>query len=247
MKSKAQNSDETLRQLASRDGGHRTLAERAFNALHDAIITGILAPGERLPIDRLAEDLETSPMPIREALRRLDSVGLVTNIPHRGATVAELSVPDLKEIYELRLTLEPVAIGKAAARFTDAETAVAKEALDALAKAIKTEEPVAVWTAHTEFHFSLYRTARSPWLMRSITPLWQSSERYRFASRVETGLAKRSREHKEIFDACADNQPALASTLLYNHLARTANLVAKEMDGTKELFELQSVPKKGGK
>ena len=82
------------------DGGARTLAERAYSALHDAIITGGLAPGERLPIDRLADDLDMSPMPIREALHRLDSAGLVESVPHRGARVTELSIGDLHEVYE---------------------------------------------------------------------------------------------------------------------------------------------------
>jgi DNA-binding GntR family transcriptional regulator len=57
--------------------GHRTLAEKAFDTLHQAIITGRLRPGTRLPIEELAEVLEMSPMPIREAVRRLDGAGLV--------------------------------------------------------------------------------------------------------------------------------------------------------------------------
>ena len=65
--------------------GHRTLAEKAYETLHAAIITGVLRPGARLPIEELAEHLEMSPMPIREAVRRLDAVGLVENVPHRGA------------------------------------------------------------------------------------------------------------------------------------------------------------------
>src|SRR5205085_5497231 len=101
-------------------GGHRTLAERAFETLHEAVVTGVLAPGERLPIEELAEILEMSPMPIREALRLLDSVGLVENIPHRGARVTELSINDLREVYEARLALEPLAVRHAAERFTEA-------------------------------------------------------------------------------------------------------------------------------
>ena len=65
-------------------GGHRTLAEKAFEALHAAIITGRLRPGTRLPIEELAEHLAMSPMPIREAVRRLDALGLVENIPIAG-------------------------------------------------------------------------------------------------------------------------------------------------------------------
>src|ERR1700729_2607374 len=78
---------------------YRTLAEKAFQTLHAAIITGRLRPGTRLPIEELAELLRMSPMPIREALRRLDAAGLVENIPHRGARVTELSITDLEEVY----------------------------------------------------------------------------------------------------------------------------------------------------
>src|ERR1700759_4944316 len=98
-------------------GGHRTLAERAFGTLHTAIITGRLRPGARLPIEELAELLQMSPMPIREALRRLDAAGLVDNVPHRGARVTELSINDLEEVYEARLALETLAIRRAAERF----------------------------------------------------------------------------------------------------------------------------------
>ena len=108
-------------------GGHRTLAERAFATLHEAIVTGVLPPGERLPIEELAEILEMSPMPIREALRLLDSVGLVENIPHRGARVTELSIDDLREVYEARLALEPLAVRHAAEKFADADAAQAAD------------------------------------------------------------------------------------------------------------------------
>src|ERR1700761_7901835 len=100
--------------------GHRTLAEKAYETLHTAILTGQLRPGARLPIEDLAGHLEMSPMPIREAVRRLDAVGLVENVPHRGARVTELSVADLAEVYEVRLALEVPAMRRAAERFSDA-------------------------------------------------------------------------------------------------------------------------------
>ena len=106
---------------------HRTLAERAFATLHEAIVTGVLAPGERLPIQELAGVLELSPMPIREALRQLDSLGLVENIPHRGARVTELSIDDLREDYDARLALEQLAVRHAAEKFTAEDAKLARE------------------------------------------------------------------------------------------------------------------------
>jgi DNA-binding GntR family transcriptional regulator len=220
-------------------GGHRTLAERAFATLHEAIVTGVLTPGERLPIEELAEVLEMSPMPIREALRLLDSVGLVENIPHRGARVTQLSIDDLREVYEARLALEPLAVRHAAENFTDEDASRATEALAAHVKASRQRELGRIWSTHTAFHFALYDAANSRWMSRLIRPLWESSERYRFAMLpVRMNLDKRRSEHERILQACIAHEAPLAARELHNHLARTANLIANQMSG-EDLFELR--------
>jgi DNA-binding GntR family transcriptional regulator len=231
---------ESLRSAAaSARGGHRTLAEKSFAALHEAIVTGVLEPGERLPIEDLAEAFDMSPMPIREALRRLDSVGLVENIPHRGARVTELSIGDLIDVYEARLSLEPLAIQRAAERFTEDDERAARQALTRHIAAIKQRDIKEVWMSHTDFHFALYEAGGSRWLTRLIMPLWESSERYRFASRpIQRRLATRRGEHERILDACVRHAPAEAARELHNHLARTANAVAESM-GNDTLFELK--------
>ncbi|MBV9194462.1 MAG: GntR family transcriptional regulator [Solirubrobacterales bacterium] len=223
-------------------GGHRTLAERAFATLHEAIITGVLPAGERLPIEDLAEVLEMSPMPIREALRQLDSVGLVENVPHRGARVTELSIDDLREVYEARLALEPLAVRHAAENFTEADAQRAGERLAEHVRAFRQRRPAPLWATHTAFHFALYDAANSRWMSRLIHPLWESSERYRFAVLpVRMNLDKRQPEHERILQACIDHDPDAAARELHNHLARTANLIATQMGGG-ELFELLDEP-----
>jgi DNA-binding GntR family transcriptional regulator len=219
--------------------GHRTLAERAFAALHEAVVTGVLEPGERLPIEELAASLEMSPMPVREALRRLHSVGLVENIPHRGARVTELSIADLREVYDARLALEPVAVGHAAERFTEEEAVRSAELLQEHVEAYTHENMRAIWATHTAFHFSLYEAARSRWMMRLIHPLWESSERYRFALLpMRVSLDRRRLEHERILAACAERRPDDAARELHDHLARTANAIAVQMGG-EELFALE--------
>jgi DNA-binding GntR family transcriptional regulator len=221
--------------------GHRTLAEKAFVALHDAIVRGELQPGERLPIEELADVLDMSPMPIREALRRLDAVGLVENVPHRGARVTELSLEDLRDVYEARLALEPLAVQHAAERFDRDDAERGQEALAALNK-LGDGATAATWAAHTAFHFSLYEPARSAWLLRLIRPLWESSERYRLAAPTRRKLSMRRDEHERILRACVDHQPAVARAELHNHLSRTANMVARSMGG-RDLFDPMDVPK----
>lgn len=225
-----------LADAAGPSRGHRTLAEKAFETLHAAIISGALRPGARLPIEELAEHLDMSPMPIREAVRRLDAVGLVDNVPHRGARVTELSVTDLAEVYEVRLALETLAIRRAAARFTGERAAYARRCLVALEN-VTDDASVASSEVHATFHFALYDAAESAWLMRLIRPAWQVSERYAFEWPQVRRLEARAPEHQEILAACEAHDPDRAAAALHAHLATTANDLAEAMGG-RPLYQL---------
>lgn len=222
--------------LPSRDNG-RTLADRAYGQIHEAIVSGRLMPGDRLPIEGLAAQLDMSPMPIREALRKLHGVGLVENVPHRGAAVTELSLDDLQSLYEARLALEPLAIRHAAERRTEDDLERIRAAYAALEAGGRQDPAGGGWTAHRDFHFAMYAAARSDWLIRLITPVWESSGRYRGATQVRWSLLRRAREHQAMADAIAARDGAAAADLLHDHLAVTANEVAAEM-GEAPLFEL---------
>lgn len=226
--------------LATGEGttrGYRTLAEKAFDTLHAAIISGRLRPGTRLPIEELAELLEMSPMPIREAVRRLDAAGLVENVPHRGARVTELSIADLTEVYEARLALEVRAIRRAAEHFTDAHVAEARRCLEQLNAAA--EMSAATSEAHTRFHFALYDAAGSAWLERLIWPVWETSERYCIELPNPRRLADGAIEHEEILAACEARDPDRAAIALHDHLVTTANELAAAM-GDPPPFALQA-------
>ncbi|HWF26335.1 MAG TPA: GntR family transcriptional regulator [Solirubrobacteraceae bacterium] len=210
--------------------GPRTLAEKAFETLHEAIITGRLRPGERLPIEELASVLEMSAMPIREAVRRLDSAGLVENIPHRGERVTQLSIADLAEVYEARVALEVLAIRRAAERFDAKREDAARLRLAAL-EARPDDNSSATSAAHTAFHFALYDAADSAWLLRLIRPVWETSERYCLAVPESRQLAARRHEHEAILAACAAHDPDTAALALHDHLATTANNVSLGMGG----------------
>lgn len=208
----------------------RTLAERAFGALRQAIVDGKIRPGERLRIEDLADYLDMSPMPIREAIRHLHAVGLAENIPHRGARVTELSLTDLQEVYDARVTLEPLAVRRAADRFSKADAKEAAARLAAL-NALPDDNSAPTLAMHTAFHFSLYEAAGSKWLIRLIQPLWETSSRYRVAAPHTRRLATRRLEHQAILEACTDHDGDRAAAILYWHLAAYANLLAKNMGG----------------
>ena len=219
----------------------RTLAGQAFDALHAAIVNGDIVPGERLRIGALATMLGMSHLPIREAIRRLESVGLVAHVPHRGATVAAVSLEDLRQLYEARLLVEPAIIAIAATRFTKADAAAASAALDRQAAAERGGAISEVWAAHTEFHFALYRASGATWLLRLAEPLWNSSQRYRMAIAPLSSKRRRreaQREHKELLAACTSGEGERAAVVLHNHLVRTANLITEQMNG-EDVFALR--------
>ena len=221
----------------------RTLADSAVELLHEAILNGDFAPGERLPIEDLAARLGMSPMPIREALRELDARGLVEHIPHRGARVAEVSVVDLRETYEVRLSLETMAVRQAALNFTESDAEKAASHLKEWRQAKRGGQAVAARIAHTEFHFTLYEAAGSRWLLRSIRPVWKNGERYRLESVDDRAtLDERMREHERILSFCVQHKPDEAAVELHNHLVRTANLMAAKLGGS-EPFVLLPAPK----
>jgi DNA-binding GntR family transcriptional regulator len=173
--------------------------------------------------------------PVREAVRRLETLGLAVHVPHRGARVAELALDDLHDTYEVRLALETLAVRKAAAAFTAADAEQARAHLNAYAEARGRDDARAARAAHTAFHFTLYHAAGSDWLVRLIRPAWENSERYRSLSLQKRIWTDRQREHERIVGACARHAPAEAALELKRHLTVTANLVAHQM-GHGDLF-----------
>jgi DNA-binding GntR family transcriptional regulator len=158
--------------------------------------------------------------------------------------VTELSSEDLREVYDARLALEPLAVRLGAENFTDADGERARERLEEHVRAYGKRDLRLIWSTHTAFHLSLYDAAHSKWLARLIHPLWETSERYRFAMLpVRVNLDQRRLEHERILAACIDHDPELAAMELHNHLAATANLISNQMGG-EVLFELLEVPPK---
>jgi DNA-binding GntR family transcriptional regulator len=211
---------------------NRTLAEGAINAIKEMILDGTLRSGQRLQLEQLAEALQLSQTPIREALRRLEQLGLVEHIPHIGAHVVPLSVAELYDLYTTRIALEPLAVEKAASRFSEELYRRGKESLARLKAAQKNSDQQGMWKAHEEFHFLLYSTSGSPWLLRSIKPLWERAQCYR--SGYEELMNSRMGEHAQILTACQRGKVEEAHTLTHNHLARMGNRMIEILGDCKE-------------
>lgn len=201
-------------------GGPRTLADRAFVTLRDAIVTAEIKPGQRLRLDEIAERLGMSVMPAREAIKRLEASGLIEFEPHRGATVAPLAAPELSELFEIRLMIEVPAIRRGAEGFEESDMAAATDVLEAYHAALLAGEFAQATVCHQRFHSALYRAHTYPLLGRTLSPLWEASSRYWHHLTQQTGWQpdERRSTHQTLVDLCSSRDPNGAAAELERHL-----------------------------
>jgi DNA-binding GntR family transcriptional regulator len=196
----------------------RTMTEQVMGRLRDMILSGELAPGSRLDQNDLARRFGVSLVPLREALARLQSSGLVRIVPHRGVFVESLSVEELLDIYQVREALEELAARLAAPRLSAADLATLDRLKIEMEQTAKIDDFDAFLDLHRDFHFTIYRAAGRRHLLQLIAQLWDLSARYRrfqlyaFPERMRTSLF----EIQAILEACHRRDPnALALLVRY--------------------------------
>ena len=201
------------------DPRFRTAEEMVVSVLRESILLGALAPGHRLRQESLAEELGVSRVPIRAALRHLESEGLVVSVPHKGAMVRRLEPEEIAETYELRILLETHALRAAVERVTAEEVGE----LQALADEIDRLTPGDDWLDATEaFYMRLYEIAGRPLTADLIARLRTNVGRYWLSLKV---LHHEGFTHRVIVDAIAAGDSTEAEAWLVDHLT----LVSKEL------------------
>jgi DNA-binding GntR family transcriptional regulator len=140
--------------------------------LRREMLSGEMPPGQQIRQAEIAERYGVSPTPVREALRLLEAEGTIQYIPHRGATVTELSPQELNDLYRIRTLIEAELTRLAGERATTEEVADIRKQHEALAAAVKTESSEDLSARNREFHLAVLRLG-SPLITRHIvTPLW---------------------------------------------------------------------------
>jgi DNA-binding GntR family transcriptional regulator len=198
-----------------------TLGDDVYETLRAAVLEHTLTPGDRVNIDALARDLEVSPTPVREALARLESEGLVRKRPLAGYTVSPLLTRDeFRDMFDMRLLLECAAARWAAERATDEQRA----RLVAVAATIIAEDDGQQW--HAEFtaldsrvHDAVAEAAGNPLLRDSIARLHAHLHLHRrYFPYDQTAVT--NDEHRRLAAAIRDGDPADAETAMREHLTR---------------------------
>lgn len=197
-----------------------TRDELVAEALRKAILRGELSPGQKLDQNTIARHLNVSRSPVREALKTLAAEGLVDVQPHRTATVTELSLVGLQEIYDIRQVLEGLAARRAAPLLDDARIQ-RLELLLARLDAIST--PSEWMDANNAFHTTIYEAAPRPRLLSMIAILRNTIGPYvRQYIATEDHLQVASHEHHAIVEACRARDGERAEAAVKVHIGTAA-------------------------
>ncbi|WP_404827856.1 GntR family transcriptional regulator [Conexibacter stalactiti] len=212
--------------LGALEGARQTLTDRAVAALRAAIVDGRLRAGELYSVARLAERLQVSRTPVREALLLLERQGMVRFERNRGARVLESSAHDLDEVFALRLLLEVPAARRAAELVGERELAELTAILDAMREQIDGGDERAFMIHDRRFHEALLAAAGNRRLVGVVGSL-RDFVRFRGASTVGRGRDLRAiyDEHVRILDALRAGDAAAVGDAMRDHLVRTRRLL----------------------
>lgn len=217
-------SDET--QVQVRDG--------VYQKLRQAVLDGTMKPGERLIERKLAQQLEVSRTPVREAIRILEREGLVYHLPRIGARVSQIDEQEVNEIYRIRAVLEGLATRMAAERI-DADQLneltrlmhlIENEAYSSQASQAHLEKLEKI---HREFNDLIYRAAGSPRLYDMITSLAEYIARYARVGYAQPGrVAEATREHRQLVEAIKLRDGDLAERIAREHINNSRHAYFRE-------------------
>ena len=209
---------------------YKPLREIVSDALRQAIRDGILPPGERLMEIPLAEELGVSRTPIREAIRILEQEGLIVMIPRRGTYVADMSLKDVTEVFELHSILEELAAELAAERITNEEIEALEQHLVEIGNYMNENNLDKVVQADILFHEILYKASRNDRLVEMINNLREQTLRFRTLSMSQTGrLAKTWDEHRQLVEAISDRDVERARQIARIHMEESEKTLLEGM------------------
>lgn len=198
------------------DYQYMPLRDLVFHTLRRAILQGYLKPGERLMEIKLANRMGVSRTPIREAIRMLELEGLVVMIPRKGAQVAKITEKDLRDVLEVRMGLEQLAVKFATQRISDEQVEELFRASRQFGKAVKEDNLTQIAEADVHFHDLVYKASGNDRLIQLLNNLREQMYRYRI-------------EYLKV--------SAIRDSLVKEHDILCQKLKERDMDGAREIME----------
>lgn len=212
-----------------------TIAVRISKVLAERIISGAIDPGTRLRQDHIAEEFQTSHVPVREAFRRLEAQGLAVSEPRRGVRVAAFDLGEVKEVAEMRAALEVLALRHAAPHLTPAILDLAEEAT----RAGDRSRDVRSWEeANRAFHRLILSPCAMPRLLSTIDDLHAASARFLFAAWRSEWETRTDQDHRVILAALRQGNVDSAAATLGRHVQWIGRKPIRTSSGTREAFTI---------
>ena len=214
-----------------------TLPMQVLNKLMDWIMDGKLKMGEKLNTEELARQLGVSRMPIREALKSLEKMGLAESIPYVGVKLVSLEQEDVLQIYLMRQLLEPLAAGEACKKITEEQIHELEEIHKEYIPIVEADEIDAkkLYLQNRKFHFAIYSISEMDRVCAMIESLWDTLSFFKLiygrdVIKNTNGATNMIAEHQGYIDALKDRDAERLKKSLYDTLGVRIDGISKETD-----------------
>ena len=214
-----------------------TLPMQVLNKLMDWIMDGTLKMGEKLNTEELARQLGVSRMPIREALKSLEKMGLAESIPYVGVKLVSLEQEDVLQIYLMRQLLEPLAAGEACKKITEEQIHELEEIHKEYIPIVEADEIDAkkLYLQNRKFHFAIYSISEMDRVCAMIESLWDTLSFFKLiygrdVIKNTNGAKNMIAEHQGYIDALKDRDAERLKKSLYDTLGVRIDGISKETD-----------------
>lgn len=196
---------------------------------------GELSPGDRLTTEDIADQLQISATPVREALARLEEAGLVVRVPYKGTFVSEITPDDVREIFALRGALEGWAVELATPRLSAETLAELSSEFESLSESLHQGKYSEYFEPDTRFHLTIVQSAANKWLSRVFASLSDQVHHIRAISTALPGeqILAAFDEHRAIFDALQRRDAAQARACMEYHLAHAGDRISVLLEDMK--------------
>lgn len=214
-----------------------TLGGKITETLRNAIVCGHIAPGTKLSEPKLAEEYQVSRGPLREAIRRLESMKLVKHVPHEGVRVISLGLTEVIEIYHVRESLEGKAAALAAEFITDNQLDNLRHLLVLARKHMQASGGEYLQAeADIDFHYQVIRASQNRMLIKMLCEeLYYLLRMYRYQSSLHPERAKEAfHEHEHLIYALEQRDSELAEMVMRKHIIRARQNIERKLSATKK-------------
>lgn len=199
----------------------KTMQEVIYDTLRQRIVSGEYEPGKRLVANDLAEEFDISRMPVREALARLASTGLVELVPYKGAIVNELTAEDFVEIFHIRSVLEGLAARLSCPYMKDEDLEKMRAANEEIKNMIE-KDNIEFQRVNRLFHSTVWMRTKSERLNKLLSNLYSEAAQYRHMTMIHPGRMKEVyEEHQNFLKAMYARDADQAEECVRDHYERT--------------------------